>query len=209
MRKTALAIIAPVLAGATIVGSGFAIWEVGNQDAVTNINDANVKVEGKTTIGTLTTGDVGTITLDQSNKADNPTAKGITYVNPDKRTDALHVVETYAPSTEEGVDLNGFAVEITFAVVLNSDLAKYVTFDTLSYGDKKVNDYVSGTGLLWFDPADSITEVITMDLSMTFKYVNEPKNDEEYDAFKNVVDGLNAKNPAVNVTFNAKVVEKK
>lgn len=194
MRKSLFLWLTPVVAGAVIIGTGYAFWQVGEQATIAENNSLKVQVEGEATIGSLSSGDTGSLTLDSTKNG-----KGLIYSNKDKRTDAVYIQEIYTPLQSESVDNSLFNVRVTFKATLDKDLAHYIAFD-------KVNDkaYTDGTEIELGTPAP-ITEEKTFDVKVTFKYIAEPQNADEYKAMKAVVQALGDKKPAVKATFAANV----
>lgn len=201
MKKFVLAFGIPVLAVASLIGSGYATWYF-NSDVVTNNYDITLKLEEKRVVGAdFQHSGKTSLILDQPDytKTDGMPAgrKGV------------HFEGAFSESLKANGDTNmfvkGTSYTVTTTITIPLEVAEYVDFT--------FNSHTSSTTDLTLTKVSTF-EVVSEDQS-TFDVFNisevtaaytakEPKGSNgsaEYDAMKTAVSGKN-----ISVSFEAKIV---
>lgn len=152
LKRKILAAVLPVVAAATVVGSGFSAWYFESGTDLTANTSVNVSVEGSTTSkGSLTFSWIGSkeettvsnaeLVLDQgeyANREDN--TKGISFKDSSDDSNEITALKlTYANENMSLLDKANLKVNLEIKITISSDVNKYVTFATDSTG--KALDY--------------------------------------------------------------------
>lgn len=206
MKKFVLAFGIPVLAVASLIGSGYATWYF-NSEVVTDKKGITVEPTEKRVVGakfTNTMDENFKLVLDQSPKTDGM---------PDGRK-GVHFEGTFSESLEAndgGANLfvNGTSYKVTTTIDIPLEVATYVnfTFDgntssTTSLTLKKEHTYkVEGEDQNAFE-VFKISDVTSVTSDVTVEYANEPSSSTAYDDMALAVNGK-----TISVSFAAEIVK--
>lgn len=201
MKKFVLAFGIPVLAVASLIGSGYATWYF-NSDVVTNNNDIALELKEKRVVGAefQHTGEISLV-LDQP---DYTKTDGM----PAGRKGA-HFAGTFTESlvANDGVTntfVKGTSYIVTTKIIIPSKVAEYVNFTF-------EGSTASEDGLTLTKVDDSLKVVAenqsTFDVfnisEVTVAYTaKEPKNSAEYDTMHDALDGQ-----TIRISFEAVIVK--
>ena len=201
MKKFVLAFGIPVLAVASLIGSGYATWYF-NSDVSTDTNDIALELKEKRVVGAEFQNSKSTdfkLVLDQPVKADGM---------PDGRKD-VHFEGTFKESlvaNDGGTNMfvKGTSYKATTTITIPSEVAEYVNFT--------FNGQTSSATNLTLTKEDDTLKVLSEDRSafdvfniseVTVEYTaKEPSTSAEYDTMKTAL-----KNKTINISFAAEIVE--
>lgn len=201
MKKFVLAFGIPVLAVASLIGSGYATWYF-NSDVSTDTNDIALELKEKRVVGAEFQNSKSTdfkLVLDQPVKADGM---------PDGRKD-VHFEGTFKESlvaNDGGTNMfvKGTSYKATTTITIPSEVAEYVNFT--------FNGQTSSATNLTLTKEDDTLKVLSEDQSafdvFNISEVNveytakEPSTSAEYDAMKTAL-----KNKTINISFAAVIVK--
>lgn len=201
MKKFVLAFGIPVLAVASLIGSGYATWYF-NSDVSTDTNDIALELKEKRVVGAEFQNSKSTdfkLVLDQPVKADGM---------PDGRKD-VHFEGTFKESlvaNDGGTNMfvKGTSYKATTTITIPSEVAEYVNFT--------FNGQTSSATNLTLTKEDDTLKVLSEDQSafdvfniseVTVEYTaKEPSTSAEYDAMKTAL-----KNKTINISFAAVIVK--
>ena len=201
MKKFVLAFGIPVLAVASLIGSGYATWYF-NSDVSTDTNDIALELKEKRVVGAEFQNFKSTdfkLVLDQPVKADGM---------PDGRKD-VHFEGTFKESlvaNDGGTNMfvKGTSYKATTTITIPSEVAEYVNFT--------FNGQTSSATNLTLTKEDDTLKVLSEDQSafdvfniseVTVEYTaKEPSTSAEYDTMKTAL-----KNKTINISFAAVIVK--
>lgn len=207
MKKFVLAFGIPVLAVASLIGSGYATWYFNN--AVNDVTGTiGVKIEPKKVVGAKFKHPVENIklVLDQPDKDDGM---------PDGRL-GVHFDRTFSEflvAADGATLVSETAYDVTTTVKIPSNVAGYVNFtlgDQTSSTDKltltkstRVNVVDETQEYKFFETSDVVPPVTSSNvISLTVKYAKEPLTSDEYDAMVRALSG----EPVISISFAATIV---
>lgn len=201
MKKFVLAFGIPVLAVASLIGSGYATWYF-NSGVSTDTNDIALELKEKRVVGAEFQNSKSTdfkLVLDQPVKADGM---------PDGRKD-VHFEGTFKESlvaNDGGTNMfvKGTSYKATTTITIPSEVAEYVNFT--------FNGQTSSATNLTLTKVDDTLKVLSEDQSafdvfniseVTVEYTaKEPSTSDEYDTMKTAL-----KNKTINISFAAVIVK--
>ena len=201
MKKFVLAFGIPVLAVASLIGSGYATWYF-NSGVSTDTNDIALELKEKRVVGAEFQNSKSTdfkLVLDQPVKADGM---------PDGRKD-VHFEGTFKESlvaNDGGTNMfvKGTSYKATTTITIPSEVAEYVNFT--------FNGQTSSATNLTLTKEDDTLKVLSEDQSafdvfniseVTVEYTaKEPSTSDEYDTMKTAL-----KNKTINISFAAEIVK--
>lgn len=201
MKKFVLAFGIPVLAVASLIGSGYATWYF-NSDVVTNNNDIALELKEKRVVGAEFKNSKSVdfkLVLDQPVKTDGM---------PDGRKD-VHFEGTFKESlvaNDGGTNMfvKGTSYKATTTITIPSEVAEYVNFT--------FNGQTSSATNLTLTKVDDSLKVVGEDQSafdvfniseVTVAYTaKEPKNSAEYDAMQTALT-----DKTIRISFEAIIVK--
>ena len=201
MKKFVLAFGIPVLAVASLIGSGYATWYF-NSGVSTDTNDIALELKEKRVVGAEFQNSKSTdfkLVLDQPVKADGM---------PDGRKD-VHFEGTFKESlvaNDGGTNMfvKGTSYKATTTITIPSEVAEYVNFT--------FNGQTSSATNLTLTKEDDTLKVLSEDRSafdvfniseVTVEYTaKEPSTSDEYDTMKTAL-----KNKTINISFAAVIVK--
>ena len=201
MKKFVLAFGIPVLAVASLIGSGYATWYF-NNNVSTDTNDIALELKEKRVVGAEFQNSKSTdfkLVLDQPVKADGM---------PDGRKD-VHFEGTFKESlvaNDGGTNMfvKGTSYKATTTITIPSEVAEYVNFT--------FNGQTSSATNLTLTKEDDTLKVLSEDQSafdvfniseVTVEYTaKEPSISVEYDTMKTAL-----KNKTINISFAAVIVK--
>lgn len=206
MKKFVLAFGIPVLAVASLIGSGYATWYF-NTGLVTGKKGITVEPTPKKVVGAMfqpsEDASLASLVLDQPDDATD----GMPHDRQDVHFNGIfkEFLKAYEgddnPSDDKFVD--GTFYKVTTKITIPAKVAEYVNFT--------FNDKTSSTDVLTLTKEVSKLEVKSdtpkykvFDISeVTVAYTaKEPKNSTEYDAMKRAVDGQ-----SITISFEAEIVK--
>lgn len=205
MKKFVLAFGIPVLAVASLIGSGYATWYF-NSDVSTNYKDIALELKEKRVVGAEfqhTTGEISLV-LDQPVKNDGM---------PDGRED-VHFEGTFSESlvANDGVTntfVNGTSYTVTTKIIIPSAVAKYVNFTFNGQTSSTVSADSDGLITLTKGPTTYKAEKDTKKFDVfSISEVNvaytaeEPNDSTAYDIMHNALNGQTIK-----ISFAAEIVK--
>lgn len=201
MKKFVLAFGIPVLAVASLIGSGYATWYF-NSDVSTDTNDIALELKEKRVVGAEFQNSKSTdfkLVLDQPVKADGM---------PDGRKD-VHFEGTFKESlvaNDGGTNMfvKGTSYKATTTITIPSEVAEYVNFT--------FNGQTSSATNLTLTKEDDTLKVLSEDQSafdvfniseVTVEYTaKEPSTSAEYETMKAAVSGK-----SIGISFAAEIVK--
>ena len=205
MKKFVLAFGIPVLAVASLIGSGYATWYF-NSDVSTNYKDIALELKEKRVVGAEfqhTTGEISLV-LDQPVKNDGM---------PDGR-EGVHFEGTFSESlvANDGVTntfVNGTSYTVTTKIIIPSAVAKYVNFTFNGQISSTVSADSDGLITLTKGPTTYKAEKDTKKFDVfSISEVNvaytaeEPNDSAAYDTMHNALNGQTIK-----ISFAAEIVK--
>ena len=206
MKKFVLAFGIPVLAVASLIGSGYATWYF-NSEVVTDKKGITVEPTEKRVVGakfTNTMDENFKLVLDQSPKTDGM---------PDGRK-GVHFEGTFSESLEanDGVTntfVNGTSYTVTTKIIIPSAVAKYVNFTFNGQTSSTVSADSDGLITLTKGPTTYKAEKDTKKFDVfSISEVNvaytaeEPNDSAAYDIMHNALNGQTIK-----ISFAAEIVK--
>lgn len=210
MKKFVLAFGIPVLAVASLIGSGYATWYFNNTVAPDSKNIIVEPTPSKVVGAKFQQHGEGIkLVLDQSDKTATdgmPTGRmGVHFVG--AFSESLVADDGYDSTTDDKF-VSGISYKITTTITIPSEVATYVNF--------KFNDNTSSTTNLTltkettFVPEDNQMTLedffkISQDTGntdVTVEYANEPSTLAEYKAMETAVSGKN-----IDISFAAEIVK--
>lgn len=203
MKKFVLAFGIPVLAVASLIGSGYATWYF-NSDVVTAKEGITVEPTEKRVVGAKfekTKDENFKLVLDQSPKTDGmPTGrKGVHF-------EGTFSESLVANDGDTNMFVNGTSYKVTTTITIPSEVATYVnfTFDgntssTTSLTLTNEHTYtVEGEAKNAFE----VFKISDVTSDVTVEYANEPSTSTAYDDMVLAVNGKN-----ISVIFAAEIVK--
>ena len=198
MKKFVLAFGIPVLAVASLIGSGYATWYFNNTVDSAN-KDIAVEPTEKRVVGAKfqhSEGDIKLV-LDQPTKVDGMPADRLGVHFEGTFSESL-IADDGDETTSEDKFVNGISYKVTTTITIPAEVAKYVNFtfngatsSTLTKEDIKVTDESTPSFNVF-----NITEV-------TVAYTKEePTTSAEYDTMKTAVSGK-----TIDIKFEAEIVK--
>lgn len=226
MKKFVLAFGIPVLAVASLIGSGYATWYFNGTIDPDNDGKIGLKLTEKA-VGAKLQHDEGTISLvlDQTDKSktDGMPAgrKGVHFEG--AFNESLTADDGDASNdtpTKKDTFVNGTVYDVTTTITIPQKVAEYVNFTLKSKPSKdpQLDDQTSSTTKLTLTQHYRLTvdgndkEVFvdffkiahdTSNSHVTVAYAKEPSTSDEYDAMKDAVSGQ-----TIGVSFTAVIVAK-
>lgn len=199
MKKFVLAFGIPVLAVASLIGSGYATWYF-NSDVVTDKNDISLELKEKRVVGAefQHSGETSLV-LDQPDytKTDGMPAgrKGV------------HFEGTFSESLVANGDTNmfvkGTSYTVTTTITIPSGVAEYVDFTFDSHTSSTTDLTLTKVSTLKVVSEDKSAFDVFSISEVTAAYTaKEPKDSAEYDAMKTAVSGK-----TISVSFTAEIVK--
>lgn len=199
MKKFVLAFGIPVLAVASLIGSGYATWYF-NSGASTDNNDIALELKEKRVVGAdfQHSGETSLV-LDQP---DYTKTDGM----PAGRKD-VHFEGTFSESLVANGDtnkfVNGTSYTVTTTITIPSEVAEYVDFTFDSHTSSTTDLTLTKISTLKVVSEDKsafdVFNISEVNVAYTAK---EPKDSAEYDAMKKAVSGKK-----ISVSFTAEIVK--
>lgn len=199
MKKFVLAFGIPVLAVASLIGSGYATWYF-NSGASTGENDIALELKEKRVVGAdfQHSGETSLV-LDQP---DYTKTDGM----PAGRKD-VHFAGTFSESLVANGDtnmfVNGTSYTVTTKIIIPSEVAEYVDFTFDSHTSSTTDLTLTKISTLKVVSEDKsafdVFNISEVNVAYTAK---EPKDSAEYDAMKKAVSGKK-----ISVSFTADIVK--
>ena len=199
MKKFVLAFGIPVLAVASLIGSGYATWYF-NSNVSTDNNDIALELKEKRVVGAefRHSGETSLV-LDQPDytKTDGMPAgrKGV------------HFEGTFSESLAANGDANmfvkGTSYTVTTTITIPSEVATYVNFTFDGNTSSTTSSTLTKVSTLKVVSEDQSSFDVFNISEVTVAYTaKEPKDSAEYDAMKKAVSGKN-----IGVSFKAEIVK--
>ena len=188
MKRRILGIIIPVLAGVTIVGTGFSVWYFTDNTGKTATTSVDVNLSGYAEIANITIPNTANYTLD----LDSSTDTGIHLNNSTASATADQISDVTVNLNANA--LNGETLErdltVTATFKFTGGLDSYVSF---ALDNDPVSSWTGTTGTFTttIDTA-SVTTATTLnvpDLALTFSWKDEPTTVDEWNDLNTVVKG--------------------
>lgn len=222
MKKFVLAFGIPVLAVASLIGSGYATWYF-NSDVVTNKKDIAVEPSGGKAAGAMlipSDGDIKLV-LDQTDDVKNDGFR-------DDRL-GVHFEGAFIESLIADVDgdakttdkfVNGTSYIVTTTITIPSAVARYVNFTLRGKpNEEQPDDQTSSTTKLTLTKQYTLTveddakekfdffniSPDTTNSNVTVAYVKEPSTLAEYNAMVDALTPTTGK-PTIGISFAAEIV---
>lgn len=199
MKKFVLAFGIPVLAVASLIGSGYATWYF-NSNVITDKNDIALELTEKRVVGAefQHSGETSLV-LDQP---DYTKTDGM----PAGRKD-VHFVGTFSESLAANGDTNmfvkGTSYTVTTTITIPSEVAEYVDFTFDSHTSSTTNLTLTKVSTLKVVSEDQSAFDVFNISEVTVAYTaKEPKDSAGYDAMKTAVSGK-----TISVSFAAEIVK--
>lgn len=200
MKKFVLAFGIPVLAVASLIGSGYATWYF-NSDVVTDNKGITVNPTEKRVVGAMFQGDMSEnfkLVLDQPSKEDGMPAGRL----------GVHFEGTFKESlvANDGGDnkfVNGTSYKVTTTITIPSEVAEYVDFTYNKTTSSATSlTLTKETTLEVVDEAKSSFDVFDI-TEVTVAYTaKEPTTSDTYDTMKIAVS-----NKSIAISFAAEIVK--
>lgn len=200
MKKFVLAFGIPVLAVASLIGSGYATWYF-NSDVVTDNKGITVNPTEKRVVGAMFQGDMSEnfkLVLDQPSKEDGMPAGRL----------GVHFEGTFKESlvANDGGDnkfVNGTSYKVTTTITIPSEVAEYVDFTYNKTTSSATSlTLTKETTLEVVDEAKSSFDVFDI-TEVTVAYTaKEPTTSDTYDTMKTAVS-----NKSIAISFAAEIVK--
>lgn len=199
MKKFVLAFGIPVLAVASLIGSGYATWYF-NSNVITDKNDIALELKEKRVVGAefQHSGETSLV-LDQP---DYTKTDGM----PAGRKD-VHFVGTFSESLVANGDTNmfvkGTSYTVTTTITIPSGVAEYVDFTFDSHTSSTTNLTLTKVSTLKVVSEDKSAFDVFNISEVTVAYTaKEPKDSAGYDDMKTAVSGK-----TISVSFAAEIVK--
>lgn len=199
MKKFVLAFGIPVLAVASLIGSGYATWYF-NSNVITDKNDIALELKEKRVVGAefQHSGETSLV-LDQP---DYTKTDGM----PAGRKD-VHFEGTFSESLAANGDTNmfvkGTSYTVTTTITIPSEVAEYVDFTFDSHISSTTNLTLTKVSTLKVVSEDQSAFDVFNISEVTVAYTaKEPKDSAGYDAMKTAVSGK-----TISVSFAAEIVK--
>lgn len=208
MKKFVLAFGIPVLAVASLIGSGYATWYF-NSDVITDKKGITVEPTEKRVVGAKfqnTKDENFKLVLDQSPKTDGmPTGRK-----------GVHFVGTFSESLvandgDTNMFVKGTSYKVTTTITVPSAVAKYVNFTfngQTSSADSTADSTLTKEHTYMVEGEDKnafevfkISDVTSVTSDVTVEYANEPSTSPAYDDMALAVNGK-----TISVSFAAEIV---
>lgn len=208
MKKFVLAFGIPVLAVASLIGSGYATWYF-NNTVNPDSKDITVEPKEKKVVGAKfqQQGENIKLVLDQTDKTDDGMPHDRMGVHFEGAFSESLIADDGNDETNDDKFVNGTSYEITTTITIPSEVATYVnfTFDgntssTTNLTLKKVSTFVVEDNQKTHDFFKISHDTSNTDVTVT--YAQEPSISDEYDAMKNDVSGK-----TITISFAAKIVK--
>lgn len=204
MKKFVLAFGIPVLAVASLIGSGYATWYFNNTVAPDS-KGITVEPTPKQVVGAMFQGDMSEkfkLVLDQPSKEDGMPAGrlGVHFEGTFKES---LIANDGDPETTDDKFVSGTSYKITTTITIPLEVATYVnfTFDGNTSSTTKLT-LTKETTLEVVDEAKSSFDVFDI-TEVTVAYTaKEPTTSAEYDTMKNAVSGK-----TIAISFAAEIVK--
>lgn len=210
MKKFVLAFGIPVLAVASLIGSGYATWYF-NNTVNPDSKDITVEPKEKKVVGAKFQQQRENIklVLDQTDKTDDGMPHDRTGVHFEGAFSESLIADDGDELTNDDKFVSETSYKITTTITIPSEVAKYVnfTFDgntssTTNLTLKKVSTFVvendQETSYDFFKISHDTTNS-----DVTVAYANEPSTSAAYDAMKTAVSGK-----TIGISFAAEIVVK-
>lgn len=198
MKKFVLAFGIPVLAVASLIGSGYATWYF-NSDVVTNKYDITLELKEKRVVGAdfQHSGETSLV-LDQPDytKTDGMPAgrKGVHFEGA--------FSESLVANGDTNMFVKGTSYTVTTTITIPSEVAKYVDFTFDSHTSSTTDLTLTKVSTLKVVSEDQSAFDVFNISEVTAAYTaKEPKDSAGYDAMKDAVNGK-----TISVSFAAKIV---
>lgn len=207
MKKFVLAFGIPVLAVASLIGSGYATWYF-NNTVNPDSKDITVEPKEKKVVGAKfqKQGENIKLVLDQTDKTDDGMPHDRMGVHFEGAFSESLIADDGNDETNDDKFVNGTSYEITTTITIPSEVATYVnfTFDgntssTTNLTLKKVSTFVVEDNQKTHDFFKISHDTSNTDVTVT--YAQEPSTSDEYDAMKNDVSGK-----TITISFVAKLL---
>lgn len=208
MKKFVLAFGIPVLAVASLIGSGYATWYF-NNTVNPDSKDITVEPKEKKVVGAKfqQQGENIKLVLDQTDKTDDGMPHDRMGVHFEGTFSESLIADDGNDETNDDKFVNGTSYEITTTITIPSEVATYVnfTFDgntssTTNLTLKKVSTFVVEDNQKTHDFFKISHDTSNTDVTVT--YAQEPSTSDEYDAMKNAVSGK-----TITISFAAEIVK--
>lgn len=208
MKKFVLAFGIPVLAVASLIGSGYATWYF-NNTVNPDSKDITVEPKEKKVVGAKfqQQGENIKLVLDQTDKTDDGMPHDRMGVHFEGAFSESLIADDGNDETNDDKFVNGTSYEITTTITIPSEVATYVnfTFDgntssTTNLTLKKVSTFVVEDNQKTHDFFKISHDTSNTDVTVT--YAQEPSTSDEYDAMKNDVSGK-----TITISFAAEIVK--
>lgn len=211
MKKFVLAFGIPVLAVASLIGSGYATWYFNNTVDPANKDIAVEPTEKRVVGAKFQHSDESSIklVLDQSHKTDGMPAgrKGVHFEG--DFSESL-VADDGVESTTGDKFVSGTSYKVTTTITIPSEVAKYVsfTFDGKTSSTTSLTLTKESTLTVEGDDKETFEDFFkishdTTNSDVTVAYANEPSISAAYDAMKTDVFGK-----TIGISFAAEIVVK-
>ena len=197
MRNKVLGIIVPVLAGAAMVGTGFATWHFSEGNSTIN---GNVNLDGYTTIGEITieNHDKAVLNMDASDDT------GITFEYPEVEEAEENKV-AFSIQVERTSGQEWKALTLTTAIAFSNNVGSYVSLNvttsssdsTVSGTDASYNDECLDTTCEFEVTVTPTSQETTATLNLTTKLDfdwyegKEPTSKETWSTLNSAIGGGN------------------
>ena len=183
LKRKFFAVALPLVAGATIVGSGFAAWVFNSSEASSSNIDVNVNVTNKVDLKNVslitemklgsetravTPKDKFVIVLDQVSRKENETdtnEKGI-YLKLKKSGEIVENIQTHVKCTDnslKNLDSAGYRVSLTTKVTFTTALLEYLDVKTATGWAKNISFQSNTENLETYLAKEQAIDVINND----------------------------------------------
>ncbi len=208
MKKFVLAFGIPVLAVASLIGSGYATWYF-NNTVDPDSKDITVEPKEKKVVGAKfqQNGENIKLVLDQTDKNDDGMPHDRLGVHFEGAFSESLIADDGDDATTDDKFVSGTSYKITTTITIPSDVATYVsfTFD----GNTSTTTKLTLTKEYTFNVEDNQKTYdffkISHDMSntdVTVTYAQEPSTSADYDAMKNAVSSK-----SIGISFAAEIVK--
>ena len=206
MKKFVLAFGIPVLAVASLIGSGYATWYFNN---TVDPNSKNITVEPteKKVVGAKFQHNIDKIkgiklVLDQTDKTDDGMPHDRMGVYFDGAFSESLIADDGDDTTTDDKFVSGTSYKITTTITIPSEVATYVnfTFDGNTSSTTKLT--LTKTYTFVVEDNQKIYEDFFKISDVTVKYAQEPSTSDEYDDMKTAVS-----DKTIAISFTAEIVK--
>lgn len=127
MKKKIFATVLPILAGVTLVGTGFSVWHFTSTNTTADLK-VNVDMAGYVSVGSLTpTPSATKLYLDSTTTGDNG-HNGINLMSSDSNyVTGNDITLTFTATTEDSGTISGNAT-VTLTLTVDNDVDSYIAF---------------------------------------------------------------------------------